>query len=70
MRFPDLPPVAKTGMLGELREGWRDFISRRWFWTIVLALGVIVAVSTGAGALGGGGDDGPASDAQRRTGWR
>ena len=48
MRFPDLPPVATTGMLGELREGWRDFISRRWFWTIVLALGLIVAVSTAA----------------------
>src|SRR5215471_19432084 len=31
MRFPGLPPAAKTGMAGELREGWRDFISRRWF---------------------------------------
>jgi MFS family permease len=48
MRFPGLPPVAKTGMLRELREGWRDFISRRWLWAIVLALGVIVAVSTAA----------------------
>jgi MFS family permease len=48
MRFPTLPPVAKTSMLGELREGWRDFISRRWLWTIVLALGVIVAISTAA----------------------
>lgn len=48
MRFPNLPPVAKTSMLRELREGWRDFISRRWFWTIVLALAVIVAVSTAA----------------------
>lgn len=48
MRFPDLPPVAKTGMPGELREGWRDVISRRWFWPIVLALGFIVAVSATA----------------------
>ena len=48
MRFPDLPPVASTGMLRDLREGWRDFISRRWFWTIVLALGLVVAVSTAA----------------------
>src|SRR5215471_8772026 len=48
MRFPALPPVAKTDMAGELREGWRDFISRRWFWTIVLALGLIVAISTAA----------------------
>jgi MFS family permease len=48
MRFPDLPPVPKTAMLRDLREGWRDFISRRWLWTIVLALGVIVAISTAA----------------------
>jgi len=48
MRLPGLPPVAKTGMLRELREGWRDFISRRWFWTIVLVLGLIVAISTAA----------------------
>ncbi len=46
MRFPDLPPVAKTGMLRELKEGWHGFTSRRWLWTIVLALGLIVAVST------------------------
>jgi len=48
MRFPDLPPVARTSILRELREGWRDFISRRWLWTIVLALGFIVAISTAA----------------------
>lgn len=48
MRFPDLPLVARTSVLRELREGWRDFISRRWLWTIVLALGFIVAISTAA----------------------
>jgi len=46
MRFPDLPPVPKTAMLHDLREGWHDFISRRWLWPIVLAFGFIVAVST------------------------
>src|SRR5262249_12783019 len=30
----------------DLREGWHDFISRRWLWPIVLAFGFIVAVST------------------------
>ncbi|MGN6177024.1 MAG: hypothetical protein ACTHPS_29330 [Streptosporangiaceae bacterium] len=48
MRFPDLPLVARTSVLRELREGWRDFISSRWLWTIVLALGFIVAISTAA----------------------
>jgi len=48
MRFPDLPPVPKTAMLRDLREGWRDFISRRWLWPIVLAFGLIVAISTAA----------------------
>jgi predicted MFS family arabinose efflux permease len=48
MRFPDLSPVPKTAMLRDLREGWRDFVSRRWLWPIVLAFGLIVAVSTAA----------------------
>jgi len=48
MRFPDLPPVPKTAMLRDLREGWQDFISRRWLWPIVLALGLIVAISAAA----------------------
>jgi MFS family permease len=48
MHFPALPPLPKTGMLHEMREGWRDFISRRWLWTIVLEFGFIVAISTAA----------------------
>lgn len=48
MRFPGPPPVAKTSMLRQLPEGWRDFISRRWLWVIVLALAFIVAISTAA----------------------
>jgi hypothetical protein len=35
-------------MMRDLRKGWQDFTSRRWLWTIVLALGVIVAISTAA----------------------
>src|SRR5579875_829797 len=53
MRFPALPPVPRAGMLHELREGWQDFISRRWLWTIVAEFGFVVAVSTAAdGVLG------------------
>jgi predicted MFS family arabinose efflux permease len=46
MHFPALPPVPTTGMLHDMREGWRDFISRRWLWTIVLEFGFIVAILT------------------------
>jgi MFS family permease len=46
MHFPALPPTAATSMLHELREGWRDFISRRWLWTIVLGSGFFVATYT------------------------
>lgn len=46
MHFPALPPTAATSMLHELQEGWRDFISRRWLWTIVLGSGFFVAVYT------------------------
>jgi hypothetical protein len=48
MRFPDLSPVPKAAMLRDLREGWQDFVSRRWLWPIVLAFGLMVAVSTAA----------------------
>ena len=46
MRFPALPPPAAGGMLHDMRVGWRDFISRRWLWVIVLEFACVVAVST------------------------
>jgi MFS family permease len=46
MRFPALPPIPKARMIAELREGWREFVSRRWLWAIVLEFAVIVAIST------------------------
>ena len=48
MRFPALPPVLRTGLIHELREGWRDFISRRWLWAIVAQFAFVVAIQTGA----------------------
>ncbi|HEX4063039.1 MAG TPA: MFS transporter [Streptosporangiaceae bacterium] len=48
MRFPALPPAAGTGVLHEMREGWREFIARRWLWAIVLEFALFVAISTGA----------------------
>lgn len=46
MHFPALPPIQATGILHQLREGWRDFISRRWLWTIVLQFAFVVAIIT------------------------
>jgi MFS family permease len=48
MRFAAMPPAPRTSMLHDMREGWRDFISRRWLWAIVVEFGFIVAISTAA----------------------
>jgi Transmembrane secretion effector len=50
MRFPALPPVAAVSMLRQLREGWREFSSRRWLWVIVAefaCFNVVFAATTG-----------------------
>jgi MFS family permease len=44
MRFGALPPAEPSGMMRELREGWQEFISRRWLWTIVLQFACVNAV--------------------------
>jgi predicted MFS family arabinose efflux permease len=35
-------------VLHELHEGWRDFWSRQWLWSIVIQFGVVNAAQTGA----------------------
>jgi MFS family permease len=47
MRFPALLPAPRTGLVHELREGWRDFISRRWLWVIVAQFAFVVAILAG-----------------------
>lgn len=47
MRFPELPQAPRTGLVHELREGWRDFISRRWLWAIVAQFAFVVAIAAG-----------------------
>ena len=47
MRFPALPPAPRAGLVHELREGWRDFISRRWLWVIVAQFAFVVAILAG-----------------------
>ncbi|MFE4516321.1 MFS transporter [Kitasatospora sp. NPDC056783] len=37
------PAPSGGGMLRDLREGWREFASRRWLWVIVLQFSVLLA---------------------------
>jgi hypothetical protein len=46
MRFSARQPADATSMLDELREGWREFRSRRWLWTIVLQFAGVVAITS------------------------
>ncbi len=48
MRVPGLARGSAGTMLHELREGWREFSSRRWIWAIVLEFSLLVAVWDGA----------------------
>jgi MFS family permease len=40
-------PEAKPGLLRELREGWQEFVLRRWVWVIVLGFGFLNAAFSG-----------------------
>jgi predicted MFS family arabinose efflux permease len=47
MRFPAAGPrAAPAGVVRELREGWQEFVSRRWLWSIVLQFAGVAAVTT------------------------
>ena len=52
----DLPSslrVEASNFLGELKEGWREFIGRTWLWVIVLQFGFCNAIALGTeGVLG------------------
>jgi MFS family permease len=49
MRIPArLPRAEPAGVWRELREGWREFSSRRWLWSVVLQFAGLVAISSGA----------------------
>jgi MFS family permease len=40
--------LEAPNFLRELREGWREFVSRTWLWVIVVGFGVLNAVQAGA----------------------
>ena len=45
------PAHARTSMFHELREGWREFASRSWLWSVVVAFGFINAAEAGSVAV-------------------
>ncbi|MFC8448333.1 MFS transporter [Kitasatospora sp. NPDC057223] len=46
-------PARSDGMVRELREGWREFASRRWLWVIVLQFSVMMACVSAVDAVYG-----------------
>jgi MFS family permease len=49
VRIPPAPPRAdRTGMVADLREGWRYFRGTTWLWVVVLAFGVLNAIHSAA----------------------
>ena len=47
MHLPSTLRIEGRNFLGELAEGWREFVSRTWLWTIVLQFGFVNAVVSG-----------------------
>jgi len=45
LRIPLSSRVARTSMVRDLRDGWGEFISRQWLWVIVVAFGVLNALT-------------------------
>jgi len=52
LRLPQRPDAvdrgAKASVWTDLREGWREFASRRWIWIVVLQFAVLNAAFVGA----------------------
>ena len=53
IRLPSTLRMEASNFLGELAEGWREFVSRAWLWSIVLQFGFVNAIQLGTeGVLG------------------
>jgi predicted MFS family arabinose efflux permease len=48
MRLTVSPRVTSSSLLGELRQGWREFTSHRWLWAIVVQFSLVNAIFVGA----------------------
>ncbi|NRQ36458.1 MFS transporter [Nonomuraea sp. NN258] len=50
---PAEKPGERHSVLADLREGWREFISRQWIWVVVAQFSLLVmAIQAGHGVLG------------------
>jgi MFS family permease len=50
----EVPPrAASTGILADLREGWREVTGRPWLWSVVLQFAVVNAVVAAAESVYG-----------------
>jgi MFS family permease len=47
MRIPPTLRIETRNFVGELKEGWREFVSRTWLWAIVVQFGFVNAVVSG-----------------------
>jgi predicted MFS family arabinose efflux permease len=47
MHVPAGLRIEGSSMLGELREGWREFRARTWLWVIVIQFSVVNAAQSG-----------------------
>jgi MFS family permease len=53
LRVPHKHHRDRTSMFADLREGWREFVSRQWVWVVVAQFAVInMAFAAGMGVLG------------------
>jgi MFS family permease len=53
MRLEASPRPASRGLLHELRQGWYEFASRRWLWSMVLQFAMVEAATAATvGVLG------------------
>lgn len=48
MHLPASLRMEASNFVAELAEGWREFVSRRWLWVIVVQFGMINAVEQGS----------------------
>jgi MFS family permease len=51
IRLPAAARIEASNMLAELRDGWREFSSRTWLWTIVVAFGFMNAAHAGGSTV-------------------
>jgi MFS family permease len=48
MRFDRLPPAQAASTLRDLRDGWREFSSRRWLWAVVAQFTIVTGIYAAA----------------------